>query len=142
MRKIVLSILLCMITCSVFAETRRYYCEVKGIERELGTGLKIIFDFGENASYAIWGSLSSKLKFVDENGEIINFHSMVDAANYMVEKGWIFQQTHSSVYSGKYIECWIFYKDATSPQEAKKGILTEQDYMDSQKNKYSDSYEW
>ena len=37
MRKIVLSILLCMITCSVFAETRRYYCEVKGIERELGS---------------------------------------------------------------------------------------------------------
>lgn len=73
MRKIVLSILLCMITCSVFAETRRYYCEVKGIEKELGTGLKIIFDFGENASCTIWGSLSSKLKFVDESGEIINF---------------------------------------------------------------------
>lgn len=117
-----------MITWLGFAETRRYYCEVKGIEKELGTGLKIIFDFGENASYTIWGSLSSKLKFVDKNGEIINFHSMVDAANYMVEKGWIFQQAHSSVYSGKYIECWIFYKDATSPQEAKKGILTEKDF--------------
>lgn len=110
MKRIVLTFFLCMITWLGFAETRRYYCEVKGIEKELGTGLKIIFDFGENASYTIWGSLSSKLKFVDENGEIINFHSMVDAANYMVEKG------------------WIFYKDATSPQEAKKGILTEKDF--------------
>ena len=86
MKRIVLTFFLCMITWLGFAETRRYYCEVKGIEKELGTGLKIIFDFGENASYTIWGSLSSKLKFVDKNGEIINFHSMVDAANYMVEK--------------------------------------------------------
>ena len=139
MKRIVLTFFLCMITWLGFAETRRDYCEVKGIEKELGTGLKIIFDFGENASYTIWGSLSSKLKFVDENGEIINFHSMVDAANYMVEKGWIFQQAHSSVYSGKYIECWIFYKDATSPQEAKKGILTEKDFK-SQQYKAAVSY--
>lgn len=83
MKRIVLTFFLCMITWLGFAETRRYYCEVKGIEKELGTGLKIIFDFGENASYTIWGSLSSKLKFVDKNGEIINFHSMVDAANYI-----------------------------------------------------------
>ncbi|MFR3188915.1 MAG: hypothetical protein ACLTOV_14065 [Phocaeicola sp.] len=49
--------------------SKRYYCEVKGIEKELSSGLKIIFDFGTKASYNMWGDLSSKLKFVDENGE-------------------------------------------------------------------------
>lgn len=71
---------------NVFAQ-HRYYCEVKGIEKDLSSGLKIIFDFGTKASYNIWGDLSSKLKFVDENGEEIKFNSMVDAANYMVDKG-------------------------------------------------------
>ena len=51
---------------NVFAQ-HRYYCEVKGIEKDLSSGLKIIFDFGTKASYNIWGDLSSKLKFVDEN---------------------------------------------------------------------------
>lgn len=56
---------LCLIcnVANVFAQ-HRYYCEVKGIEKDLSSGLKIIFDFGTKASYNIWGDLSSKLKFV------------------------------------------------------------------------------
>ncbi|MBQ3623198.1 MAG: hypothetical protein IJA04_05805 [Bacteroidaceae bacterium] len=107
---------------------RRYYCEVKGIEKELSAGLKIIFDFGDKASYNIWGDLSSKLKFVDESGEYIKFNSMIDAANYMVEKGWFFQQAYSSFYGDKSIIHWIFYKDASSFEEARKGILTKEEY--------------
>lgn len=37
---------------------------------------------------------------------------MVDAANYMVDKGWNFQQAYSSAYGGKPVIHWIFYKDA------------------------------
>lgn len=109
-------------------KTRRYYCEVKGIEKELSSGLKIIIDFGDKASYNIWGDLSSKLKFVDESGENIKFNSMIDAANYMVERGWLFQQAYSSVYGDKSIIHWIFYKDASSFEEARKGILTKEEY--------------
>jgi hypothetical protein len=36
--------------CS-YAQTKRYYCEVKGIEKELSSGLKIIFDFGNQVSH-------------------------------------------------------------------------------------------
>ena len=102
---------------------QRYYCEVKGIEKEVSAGLKIIFDFGTNASYNVWG-ISSKLKFVDENGKEIKFNSMVDAANYMVQRGWIFQQAYSSAYGGKPVIHWIFFKDADSIEEAKEGIMT------------------
>ena len=68
MKRIVLSLLLCSVALLSLAQKKLYYCEVKGIEKELTSGLKIVFDFGEKASYNMWGDLSSKLKFVDEDG--------------------------------------------------------------------------
>lgn len=111
-----------------FSQTQRYYCEVKGIEKDFSSGLKIIFDFGNISSYNIWGDLSGKLKFVNENGEVIDFNSMVDAANYMVNKGWKFQQAYSSIYGGHPIIHWIFYKDAESFEKAIEGIITKEEY--------------
>ncbi|KXO16818.1 hypothetical protein HMPREF3218_0201850 [Prevotella bivia] len=110
------------------AQKKLYYCEVKGIEKELTSGLKIVFDFGEKASYNMWGDLSSKLKFVDEDGAEIKFNSMVDAANYMVDRGWIFKQAYSSSYGGKPVIHWIFCKTAESPELAKEGIVTKEEY--------------
>lgn len=108
---------------------RRYYCEVKGMEKDLSSEFKIIFDFGERSSFNVWGDLTNKLKFVDDSGKEIEFNSMVDAANYMVERGWIFQQAYSSVYiSKKPVIHWIFYKDAKNFEEARKGILTKEEY--------------
>lgn len=116
-------------TISETPKVRRFYCEVKGAENEFSTDMKIIFDFGERDSFNFWGALSSKLQFVDNNGKIIEFNSMIDAANYMVERGWIFQQAYSSVYTSKKpVIHWIFYKDAVSLEEAKKGIVTKEEY--------------
>ncbi|UKI46634.1 MAG: hypothetical protein L6V92_03210 [Phocaeicola vulgatus] len=137
MKKNILRLLLAIsfILCvgNVYAQ-HRYYCEIKGIEKELSSGLKIIFDFGTKASYNIWGDLSSKLKFVDENGEVIKFNSMVDAANYMVDRGWTFQQAYSSVYSGNPIIHWIFYKDAENMEKASEGIMTKSEYQRTNNN--------
>ena len=137
MKKNILRLLLAIsfILCvgNVYAQLR-YYCEIKGIEKELSSGLKIIFDFGTKASYNIWGDLSSKLKFVDENGEVIKFNSMVDAANYMVDRGWTFQQAYSSVYSGNPIIHWIFYKDAENMEKASEGIMTKSEYQRTNNN--------
>lgn len=125
----VLFVLCLLFSVGNVSAQRRYYCEVKGIEKELSAGLKIIFDFGTKASYNIWGDLSSQLKFVDDKGEEIKFNSMVDAANYMVERGWKFQQAYSSVYSGNSIIHWIFFKDAENMEEAKEGIMTKAEYQ-------------
>lgn len=72
--------ILCIIPVQLHA--RKYYCEIKGIEKELTSGLKIVFDFGESQVYSIWGGLKNKQKLVDENGEEIGFKSMVDVANH------------------------------------------------------------
>lgn len=108
---------------------QRYYCEVKGIEKSFTSGLKIIFDFGTEASYNMLGDLSRKLKFVDEKGKEIDFNSMVDAANYMVQRGWVFQQAYSSLYGGSPIIHCIFFKDAETMEKAKEGILTKEEYQ-------------
>lgn len=117
-----------MIAVSVSAQTKRYYCEVKGVEKALTSGLKIVFDFGNNPVYSAWGGLKSKQKLVDEKGEEIPFNSMVDAGNYLSDKGWTFVQAYTSVYSSQAIVHWIFVKEATSPEEAVKGIMTKDDY--------------
>jgi len=126
-RLFILAILsFCMI--GAFAHSQRYFCEIKGIEKDLSSGLKIVFDFGNNPIYSAWGGLKSKQKLVDENGEEIPFNSMVDAGNYMSSKGWFFQQAYSSVYSGQVIVHWIFYKDADNPEDAVKGIMTKEQF--------------
>ena len=80
-----------MIAVSVFRSNKSdTIAEVKGVEKALTSGLKIVFDFGNNPVYSAWGGLKSKQKLVDEKGEEIPFNSMVDAGNYLSDKGWTF----------------------------------------------------
>lgn len=127
MKKIILFILL-FIPIAVFSQTHKYYCEVTGTEKALVNGMKVIFDFGSNPTYNLWGDLNNKLKFVDDKGKEINFNTMVDAANYMEDKGWKFLQAYSSIRGGAEIEHWIFCKEADSKEKAKEGIMTKDDW--------------
>lgn len=112
----------------VFAQTKRFYCEVIGTQKEFSSGLRIAFDFGENPIYSEWLGLKNKQKLVDERGEEIPFYSMVDAGNYLSDKGWTFQQAYSSAYSGRLLIHWIFYKDAEDAETAIEGIMTKEDF--------------
>lgn len=124
--KLLVLLLLILPLCSI-AQTRKYYCEVKGVEKELISGLKIVFDFGNNPVYSSYG-LSNKQKLVDVNGKEIPFNSMVDAGNYLSDKGWNFVQAYTSAYGGQVIVHWIFVKEAESLEEAVQGILTKNEY--------------
>lgn len=127
MKKMFLIGVISMIALSSFAQNKRYYCEIKGVEKDFSSGLKIVFDFGNNPVYSAFG-LKSKQKLVDENGNEIPFNSMVDAGNYISDKGWNFLQAYSSAYGGQAINHWIFYKDAESPEKAIEGIDTKESY--------------
>lgn len=129
MRKFILLFVFLLIPMLVFSQTNRYYCEVKGIEKDFSSGLKIVFDFGDNPVYSAWGGLNNKQKLVDDSGKEIPFNSMVDAGNYLSSKGWNFVQAYTSAYGGQAIVHWIFYKDAPSPEDAVKGIMTKEQYQ-------------
>ncbi len=128
MNKLLLVTLTMILPISIYAQSKKYYCEIKGVEKELAVGLKIVFDFGSNPIYSAWGGLKSKQKLVDEKGEEIPFNSMVDAGNYLSDKGWTFVQAYTSVYGLHAIVHWIFTKEAKSPEEAIKGIMTKDEY--------------
>ena len=131
-KKLLVLSFLFMLALGVYAHNKRYYCEIKGVEKDFSSGLKIVFDFGNNPVYSAWGGLKNKQKLVDENGEEILFNSMVDAGNYMSDKGWNFLQAYTSVYGSQAIVHWIFYKDAESPEKAIEGIETKETYKKKQ----------
>lgn len=134
MKKFFFLLLIIVSTITISAQTKKYYCEIKGIEKALDAGLKIVFDFGANPVYTVWGGLNSNQSFVNEFGMIISFNSMVDAGNFMADKGWTFVQAYTSLYGSQTIIHWIFYKEAESPEEAMKGIMTKEEYDKQNKN--------
>ena len=123
---LVIGIISMMALCS-FVQTKRYYCEIKGLEKIFSSGLIIVFDFGDNPVYSAFG-LKSKQKLVDENGNEISVYSMVDAGNCLSEKHWNFLQAYCSVYGGQTIGHLIIYKDAKSPEKAIEGIETKETF--------------
>ena len=128
MRRFILLLVLSIIyTTSIFAQ-QKFFCEIKGVEKELSSGLKIVFDFGKNSVYGSLSSLKSKQKIVDDKGEVIPFNSMVDAGNYLSGKGWTFVQAYTSVYGGQTINHWIFFKESDSIEKACEGIVTKEMY--------------
>lgn len=128
MKRLLFILLVTIQMTGVYAQTKRFYCEVVGTEKEFSSGLRIAFDFGENPIYSEWFGLRNKQKLVDEQGEEIPFFSMVDAGNYLSDKGWTFQQAYSSSYGGRLIVHWIFFKDAKDASEAIEGIMTKEEF--------------
>lgn len=127
MKRIVISLFCALCVMCSFAQTQKYYCEIKGQEKDFTSGLKIVFDFGTNPVYSAFGIKDSQ-KLVDEKGQEIKFNSMVDAGNYLSSKGWTFLQAYTSVYGSKALVHWIFSKDSDSPEEAVKGIVTKEQF--------------
>ncbi|MCQ2229766.1 MAG: hypothetical protein MJZ13_08500 [Bacteroidales bacterium] len=125
---IILSILFIMPLFVLSQNKKKYYSEIKGIEKEFNSGLYIVFDFGNRQVYDIWGGLSGKQRLVDESGEKIPFNSMVDAGNYLSDRGWEFLQAYTSVYDSKVIVHWIFCKEAENLEQAIEGIMTKEMY--------------
>ena len=134
MKKIFFTLVLFSIAIFSYAQNTRFLCEIKGVEKDLSSGLKIVFDFGNRPTYSAWESLKSKQKIVDENGKEIPFNSMVDAGNYLMNLGWNFLQAYTSIYNGKAIIHWIFYKDAENAEKAIEGIMTKESFK-TQENK-------
>ena len=54
--------ILCILPMQI--QARKYFCEIKGTEKVLSNGLKIVFDFGESPVYSAWTGLKSKQKLI------------------------------------------------------------------------------
>ena len=128
MKKILFSLLLSFIALSAVAQSQKFYCEIHAVEQNVPTGFEFFFDFGSNNIYSRWGGLSEKQQLVDEDGRYIKFKSMVGAGNYLAERGWTFLQAYTSVYKGLNLLHWVFCKEAETPEEAYRGLITKEEY--------------
>ena len=107
----------------------QFYCEVKCYEKGVKSNGKVILEFGKVVSKDVWNYPNRKVKFVDENGKVIKFKSMVDAANFLSERGWTLGQAYSSSYVGKKtVKHWIFSKEADNYDAMKEGLVTQKEY--------------
>lgn len=117
-----------MFAFSLHAQPRKYFCEIRGMNKSFSSGMIITFNFGDNPKYSIGKGTKDDKILVDDNGKELEFNNMVDAANYLTEKGWSFQQAYSSFYGGAAVYNWLFYKEAENKEEAGKGIMTKETY--------------
>ena len=49
--------ILCILPMQI--QARKYFCEIKGVEKGLSNGLLIVFDFGDSPVYSTWKGLKS-----------------------------------------------------------------------------------
>ena len=107
-------------------ETRRVYAELLGTEKGLFSNkVTVTVDFGQNVSF--WKKASDS-KIVDENGKDIVFNSMVDAMNFMGERGWLFQQAYVVTNGQQNVYHWLLYKDIAMDDEITDGFNVKADF--------------
>ncbi len=136
MKKIlVILFVLASLSISAFAQSEaatsaakpyKVYCEIISYSRNLFSNKTTVeLDFGQDSN---WWSTDRKL--VDEHGQIINFNSILDAANYMAQRGWIFEEAYvvQSITKGDSNSPnyhWIMSKEITDPSQITEGLQTQ-----------------
>lgn len=104
----------------------KVYCEIISYN---GSGLfsnktTVEIDFGQQARF-----FSNDRRLVDESGRDIIFNSMLDAMNYMAERGWEFEQAYivqsvSDGTSSTPFHHWILSKEVHEKSEITEGLMT------------------
>lgn len=107
-------------------KTFKVFVELVGRQANLfSTKVKVNLDFGERSA---WASMGNKDGVVDESGRLIKFNSMVDALNYMGERGWVFEQAYTVTAGNENVYHWLLSKEVSNYDEVKEGILQRADF--------------
>lgn len=123
MKKLFSIIVLAVLTTAAIAqEPYKAYCEIVGTGNITGTKVKIEVDFGQKAK---WAAPNARF-LVNENGEKMNFNSMIDAVNYLAKLGWELTQAYLATptqgLSKDPVYHYILCKKVTSDEQIKEGI--------------------
>ena len=101
------------------------YCEVFCYSTDsFSSKMSVEVDLGQVERF-----LSKDRVLADEQGRPLVFNSMMDAANYMAERGWTFKQAYvtTSMSDGKMMNSyvhWIMGKVITDKSEITEGLRT------------------
>lgn len=136
MKKIIITIISIMSFASLYAQsdkTKFVYAELLGYEKGLFSNkVTVTVDFGQDVSFWKQGRDN---KIVDENGKDIVFNSMVDAMNFMGEKGWSFVQAYVVTHGNQNVYHWLLTKKITEDEEIMEGFKVKSQIKKEEKNK-------
>ena len=100
-------------------EKYKVYCSIIGNENELKNGIvNVTIDYGQDNL--------KKNYLVDEQGNKLQFKTMISVMNYMSKLGWNLVETSHSInkLTGGLISVWILSKDVGSDNEITQGFQT------------------
>lgn len=127
-----ISIFLCFMALIGYSRTpndsiksrRTVFAEILGVNNNLlglGKEVRVEIDFGEESGG--WqGNNDGRDLIIDENGKPIKFNSMVDAINYMGERGWKFETSYVLTVNNKNVVHWLMSKELNKGESAREGI--------------------
>lgn len=125
MKKIILFFAICLsfilTTQPINAQetSKQVYVEIVGKATNvlgINSNCKVTVDFGQ------YQSGFKEYTIQDENGKDIKFSSMVDALNYMGERGWKFIQAYVINHNNQNVYHYLLYKDVTNKDEILEGL--------------------
>ena len=115
--------------CAMGQEKHRVFCELLGHGKIFSTKVKVTVDFGQETN--IWRQYMDHY-LVDENGDKIQFNSMVDAMNYMGGLGWEFEQAYVITIEGQNVYHWLLSKEVSADEEIMEGFTTKKQYEEAE----------
>lgn len=127
MKKFLFLLAFAVVSVVAYAQTPyKTYCEIVGTGNILGTKIKSVeVDMGQAVNYNFWKVENSRV-LADENGEKVEFNSMMDAVNFFGRLGWRLHSTYAiteSSMGGKVnVYHYIFEKEVTDDKQAMEGI--------------------
>ena len=125
MKKIIF-LMLMFVSVNVMAqESYKVFCELLGMGKFMSTKVIVTVDFGQRTKH--WSG-DAKQYLVDDEGEKLEFNSMVDAMNYMGKRGWEFEQAYVVTASNQNTYHWLLSKKVTSDEQLKEGLITKEEY--------------
>lgn len=83
------------------------YCELLGQSNGFTNKVKITIDYGQDTKFG------EDTRIRDENGELITFNSMVDAMNWLGQKGWEFCQAYAVTMGNTNVYHWLLKLDTS-----------------------------
>ena len=100
-------------------EKYKAYCSIIGNEHELKNGVvNITIDYGQDDL--------RKNYLVDNQGNKLQFRTMISAMNYMSKLGWDLEETSHSTnkITGGLISVWVLSKEVCTDDEITQGFQT------------------
>jgi len=98
------------------------YCELLGYRKLLSTKVSVSIDYGQETKVFQDNRIRD-----EETGKVKNFNSMVDALNYMGEKGWEFVQAFVVTEGSQNVYHWLLKRRLTDEEKKNYTPLTKKD---------------